>query len=141
MIRIEIEYRQICVFNSKLKNPYNDWSEKSVNQGFAYRKGSVSFDTEHDGCFDLYLNEKINNTNEIIREFELPFSAKNEIEIGSIINTVKIKNNNYKSINFKLYENNQIEITFLDNKTKPRIIKTNKKSDKLKLFLKEKPAK
>lgn len=52
--------------------------------------------------------------------------VKNEIEIGSIINTVKIKNNNYKSINFKLYENNQIEITFLDNKTKPRIIKTNK---------------
>ena len=141
LIRIEIEYRQICVFNSKLKNPYNDWSEKSVNQGFAYRKGSVSFDTEHDGCFDLYLNEKINKTNEIIREFELPFSAKNEIEIGSIINTIKIKNNNYKSINFKLYENNQIEITFLDNKTKPRIIKTNKKLDKLKLFLKEKPAK
>lgn len=58
MIKIEIEYRQICVFNSKLKNPYNGWSEKSVNQGFAYRKGSVSFDTEHDGCFDLYMNEK-----------------------------------------------------------------------------------
>jgi hypothetical protein len=141
MIKIEIEYRQICVFNSKLKNPYNGWSEKSVNQGFAYRKGSVSFDTEHDGCFDLSINEKINNTNEIIREFELPFSAKNEIEIGSVINTVKIKNNNYKSIHFKLYENNQIEIIFLENKTKPRIIKTNKNLDNLKLYMNEKPAK
>lgn len=77
----------------------------------------------------------------MIREFELPFSSKNEIEIGSIINTLKIKNNNYKSINFKLYENNQIEITFLENKTKPGIIKTDKNSDNLKLFLKEKPAK
>lgn len=77
----------------------------------------------------------------MIREFELPFSSKNEIEIGSIINTLKITNNNYKSINFKLYENNQIEITFLENKTKPGIIKTDKNSDNLKLFLKEKPAK
>ena len=141
MIKIEIEYRQICVFNSKLKNPYNDWSEKSVNQGFAYRKGSVSFDTEHDGIFDLYINEIINNNNEIIKEFKLPFVAKNDIEIGSIINTMKIKNNNYKAINFKLYENNQIEITFLRKKTKPRIITTNRNLSNFKLYLNEKPAK
>jgi hypothetical protein len=42
---IPITYSQIAVFNSNLENPFNDWSDDQVSQGFSWREGSVSFKT------------------------------------------------------------------------------------------------
>jgi hypothetical protein len=40
-----VSYAQIAVFDGNLENPFNDWTEQHVHQGFAWREGSVSFKT------------------------------------------------------------------------------------------------
>ena len=42
---INISYSQIAVFNSLLANPFNDWKNQHVTQGFSWRPESVSFKT------------------------------------------------------------------------------------------------
>lgn len=34
---IYLSYSQFCVFLSSLDQPYNDWSDRSYAQGFAWR--------------------------------------------------------------------------------------------------------
>ena len=51
---LDISYAQLAVFRSDLANPFNDWTEAHVAQGFAWRPGSVSFATiEASGPIDL----------------------------------------------------------------------------------------
>jgi hypothetical protein len=40
---ILVSYNQICVFDATLDEPFNDWTDDHVRQGFAWRPGSVSF--------------------------------------------------------------------------------------------------
>jgi hypothetical protein len=40
---ILVSCNQICVFDSTLDEPFNDWTDDHVHQGFAWRPGSVSF--------------------------------------------------------------------------------------------------
>jgi hypothetical protein len=40
---ILVSYNQICVFDAALDEPFNDWTDEHVHQGFAWRPGSVSF--------------------------------------------------------------------------------------------------
>ena len=42
---IDMSYSQIAVFNSELENPFNDWTDQHVLQGFSWREESVSFKT------------------------------------------------------------------------------------------------
>tara|TARA_R110002096_G_scaffold197458_1_gene380800 strand:- start:97 stop:555 length:459 start_codon:yes stop_codon:yes gene_type:complete len=42
---IDVSYSQIAVFNSELENPFNDWTDQHVLQGFSWREESVSFKT------------------------------------------------------------------------------------------------
>jgi hypothetical protein len=42
---LEVFYAQIAVFDSRLVNPFNDWSDIHARQGFSWRPGSVSFAT------------------------------------------------------------------------------------------------
>lgn len=42
---LEVSHSQIAVFRSSLKQPFNDWTQRHVDQGFAWRPGSVSFRT------------------------------------------------------------------------------------------------
>ncbi|HTE55125.1 MAG TPA: competence protein ComJ [Kofleriaceae bacterium] len=42
---VEVSYAQLAVFDSTLAAPFNDWTDDHVNQGFAWRPGSVSFGT------------------------------------------------------------------------------------------------
>ena len=51
--KLDVEYRQIAVFTAKLAKPFNDWTEEHVRQGFAWRSGSVSFQTLDDGPIDV----------------------------------------------------------------------------------------
>ncbi|MCM3747251.1 competence protein ComJ [Paenibacillus pasadenensis] len=43
-----ISYSQIAVYRSGLQHPYSDWTEEHIQQGFAWRDGSVSFSTLDD---------------------------------------------------------------------------------------------
>ena len=49
MTRIQFDlfasYSQVSVFMAKLDSPFNDWEQEHVEQGFAWREGSVSFAT------------------------------------------------------------------------------------------------
>lgn len=40
---LELAWSQISVFDANLVDPYNDWNETHLAQGFTWRQGSVSF--------------------------------------------------------------------------------------------------
>jgi len=50
---VYVTYRQLAVFRSGLTNPFNDWTDAHVRQGFSWRPGSVSFRTFDDGALDV----------------------------------------------------------------------------------------
>ena len=35
MIELELSYKQFCIFNETVSNPFNDWSEANVAQSFS----------------------------------------------------------------------------------------------------------
>ncbi len=84
---LSVTYGQISVFNPKLENPFNDWSQKNYDQGFSWRSKSVSFTTLIDsGKIDVEVDEakdikKISG----MRAISVPFVVEdNNIEIASI---------------------------------------------------------
>lgn len=89
-----ILYSQIALFQYGLDNPFNDWSETHVNQGFSWRDGSVSFGTlssDGDCKITVKLTKKIETDDDIIRAIVVPFKVeKGGIEIGSVMETVSI---------------------------------------------------
>ncbi len=42
---LEVSHGQIAVFDARLPQPFNDWSDAHIRQGFSWRPGSVSFST------------------------------------------------------------------------------------------------
>ncbi len=89
-----IFYSQLALFQYGLDNPFNDWNETHVNQGFSWREGSVSFGTlssDGDCKITVRLTKKIEIDNDIIRAIVVPFKVeKGGIEIGSVMETVVI---------------------------------------------------
>jgi hypothetical protein len=47
--QLPFSHSQIAVFQGDLENPFNDWEDTHVDQGFSWREGSVSFSTLTDG--------------------------------------------------------------------------------------------
>lgn len=41
--QLELAWSQISVFDANLTDPFNDWNEQHLAQGFTWRQGSVSF--------------------------------------------------------------------------------------------------
>lgn len=41
--QLELAWSQISIFDANLVDPYNDWNEQHLAQGFTWRPGSVSF--------------------------------------------------------------------------------------------------
>jgi hypothetical protein len=88
-IKIYLSYSQICIFQSTLQNPYNDWSDRNFSQGFSWRPGSASFRTiaeDGDHQVSLFINEPVPplSTN-CVRAFKVPFETLDgKIEIASI---------------------------------------------------------
>jgi hypothetical protein len=53
---IDVSYTQLAVFDPALEKPFNDWRPEHVDQGFAWRPGSVSFGTlEESGPIDVQM--------------------------------------------------------------------------------------
>jgi hypothetical protein len=44
-LSLDISYSQVLVCAGDMANPFNDWTDPHVEQGFAWRPGSVSFMT------------------------------------------------------------------------------------------------
>jgi hypothetical protein len=42
---LELAWSQVSLFDANLKDPFNDWTEHHLLQGFSWRPGSVSFRT------------------------------------------------------------------------------------------------
>lgn len=89
---LNISYSQIAVFRKGLENPFNDWDDTHIAQGFAWRPESVSFGSLlNDG--ECYINISTKNevliSNGSIRTIVVPFEVKESgIEIASITDTI-----------------------------------------------------
>jgi hypothetical protein len=95
-IRCEVSYSQLSVFLGTLPQPFNDWSDQHVAQGFAWRPGSVSFRTMLEAgphAIDIEVVDRAGPVHpDAVRAVEVPFEvlADGAIEIGSITETVPL---------------------------------------------------
>jgi hypothetical protein len=78
------------VFDASLTQPFNDWSDAHVRQGFSWRPGSVSFRTlESDGpiAVQIFQSRQLDlGTSRAQRIISVPFTvpAAGDIEVASI---------------------------------------------------------
>ncbi len=93
---LEVSYAQLAVFDSRLANPFNDWSDSQVDQGFSWRPGSVSFATlEASGQISVIVTrsstDRLAEASE--RAIVVPFSvpAHGEVEVATITGSVPIQ--------------------------------------------------
>lgn len=94
---LEVSYSQLAVFDARLANPFNDWCDAHVNQGFAWRPGSVSFATlEPSGPISLSLTRSTPPSlpdREPERAIVVPFTvpAHGEVEIATISESMSVR--------------------------------------------------
>lgn len=88
---LDVSYGQIAVFQSALQQPFNDWTDAHVAQGFAWRPGSVSFATlETAGPIDIEMARTSSppsaDNSPASRIIVVPFSAgeTGDVEIATI---------------------------------------------------------
>ena len=100
MTRIQFDlfasYSQISVFMAGLDKPFNDWEQAHVEQGFAWREGSVSFATlEEAGTLhcEAVVADAWRPHPEAERAIQVPFrvSGGDSVEIASISDGVVFK--------------------------------------------------
>ncbi|TCP69186.1 competence protein ComJ [Baia soyae] len=87
-VSLDISHSQINVFNTDLKDPFNDWTDIHVNQGFSWREGCVSFGALSDWeCeISVKLGEDIYENENAIRSIIVPFYVEdNGITLASIL--------------------------------------------------------
>jgi len=90
MATMNISYSQIAVFSADVSDPFNDWTDEHVAQGFSWRPESVSFKTiEEAGSMDFEVNTTTSfepATSSAVRVIRVPFrvSERGEVEVASI---------------------------------------------------------
>lgn len=95
-IPLEISYGQLAVFVSSLDRPFNDWTERHVAQGFAWRPGSVSFRTLVEAgrhSIEINVTNRVAAVHaEAVRVVEVPFEVPSDgaVEVGSISEAVQL---------------------------------------------------
>ncbi|MFN3228298.1 MAG: competence protein ComJ [Asticcacaulis sp.] len=95
-LEIDVSYSQISVFKSELSDPFNEWTDWQVDQGFTWRPGSVSFRTicengiHHVSVYVVDCFDKIHP--QAIRSVEVPFvlTDSGNIEVASIADSVSL---------------------------------------------------
>lgn len=91
-----VSYSQIAIFWSSLQQPFNLWTQRHIDQGFAWRPGSVSFGTlVESGTHSVQLD--VTNHAEpvsaaVVRAIEVPFEVPTDggIEVASISDSVPL---------------------------------------------------
>jgi len=90
-------YGQIAIFLSSLQQPFNDWLQKHVDQGFSWRQGSAAFRTLEESGQHLIELEVLKQpkvvSEEAVRVIEVPFEVVGDdtIEIASISESIPLK--------------------------------------------------
>lgn len=93
---LDVSHAQLAVFVSSLKQPFNDWTDRHVDQGFAWRPGSVSFRTLVDAgahAVEVNVADRMGPMrDDAIRVVEVPFDVPQDgaLEIGSIAETLPV---------------------------------------------------
>jgi hypothetical protein len=94
---IEVSYGQIAVFDPRLKDPFNDWTDEHVAQGFAWRPASVSFGTlDSAGAMKIDVSATSDfdeKSSPATRVIAVPFTVPESgtIEIASIGDSVIVQ--------------------------------------------------
>ena len=89
-IRLEVSYSQLAIFASALADPFNDWTDQHVAQGFAWRSGSASFRTLVEAGLHEIDVDVVDHVGLVdpstIRAIEVPFEVPMDgsIEVASI---------------------------------------------------------
>ena len=91
-----VAYSQIAVFQSSLENPFNEWTDRHVAQGFAWRPGSVSFGTlDGDGQISVrvQVTSHFTPSPSAVRVIQVPFRVRSDrtIEIATTTNSMKVE--------------------------------------------------
>jgi hypothetical protein len=95
-IDLEVSYGQLGVFASSLEQPFNDWTDRHVSQGFAWRPGSVSFRSIVEAGRHSIEIDVVNHAGtihpEAVRVVEVPFEVPPDgaVEVGSIAETIPL---------------------------------------------------
>lgn len=93
---VEVTFGQVAVFASALQQPFNDWTDGHVAQGFAWRPGSVSFRTLVEAgphSIEICVADHAGLVSaDAARAIEVPFEvpADGAIEVGSISDSVSL---------------------------------------------------
>ena len=95
-VKVDVSYSQLAVYASALQQPFNDWTDRHVAQGFAWRLGSVSFRTMvEDGSHlvEIDITDHVGAIHpDAVRVIDTPFEVPEDgkIEIGSIYDAVTL---------------------------------------------------
>jgi hypothetical protein len=87
---LEVSYSQVAVFWSSLQQPFNDWTDRHVAQGFAWRPGCASFRTLVEAGTCEVTIEMTDHADpigsDVVRAIEVPFEVppNGAVEIASI---------------------------------------------------------
>lgn len=73
--KLEVSYLQVSLIRAQLQDPFNDWSDRSYEQGFAWRDGSVGFRCLDDG--PILISVDVGPPQDVlggVRVIEVPFT-------------------------------------------------------------------
>ncbi|MCP3996970.1 MAG: hypothetical protein GY722_18200 [bacterium] len=106
-----VSYSQVCFFDGTLAQPYNDWSQAHVDQGFSWRPGSACFRTlVDDGLHqvEVHVDEQFPRiSEEAKRVIRVPFVVpeSGEVELASISESHVVEiAPDYYSLQIEMYE-------------------------------------
>jgi hypothetical protein len=94
---VNVSYSQLAVHLSSLSKPFNDWSQRHVDQGFSWRAGSVSFRTLAEAGIHeveiVVIERAIDLAEGAVRAIEVPFEVPDsgEIRIASIADEASVR--------------------------------------------------
>jgi len=95
-ITLNVSYGQLAVYSSALQQPFNDWTDQHVDQGFAWRPGSVSFRTMAEAgphSIEVTTVDHVYGIDaDVVRAIEVPFVVPIDgaIEVASISDAVAL---------------------------------------------------
>jgi len=136
-----VSYRQLCVFDAEMENPFNEWTPQHSAQGFSWRPGSVSFGTlveSGDARILIHLGPGPDPDSGIIRAIRVPFRVPESgiVEVASIEDSTRLElpNGEYEltfqtgrsdgtetiTLVFERKSGSTAEIVIRDSKLQPR---------------------
>lgn len=104
IFNMDISYSQLVVFQKGIENPFNDWQDIHIDQGFAWRPGAVSFGSllADEMCqINVGIKPQVKILENSIRTIVVPFEILEDgIGIASVTqeNDVKIPSGLYELV-------------------------------------------